>query len=815
MIGEAPGEQEQQEGEPFVGGSGRILRGLRVLDPRTGLYKRYGGLIGEAGLRDAEISYINTIQCRPLNNVYPTDPKAKIYISREEGDAAVKHCLNRHVFPVLRSRTWARIDLIGGKALKYLGEKNEGVEGWRGSPICVPTIDAHRANAMATIHPAALMRDQSMMPAVVNDLKKSLIQPPEKYILHPTLEQVKEFNAKIFAFDIETNYPRSRDITMVGLSATVFEVLVVPWAGSYIAELKRIFNNANICIGHNCIQFDIPYLAEYGVKISDNCLVYDTMLMQHLVQPDLPHDLTFVGSIFTSKPTWEFNRHIDEQLYNARDVDVTLQAFNQLNPLLRMQNLNKLYNFIQVPLARICKLMRDTGVAIDATRINSIRDKLALEICEWDAQLPDTLRKQIVKIRRRQVVPPGTLSPLVIGKKGKPLKRKLIKHIFVEEEKQVFPWRSPMKIAEYLYDICKIPVERDLKTEAISTGKIALAKISRRLQNRTYKVEQVAEVHKAVTAVQKLRSLDELQGNFAQEEYISIKRQHTNFNVHGTYTGRLSSSNPNLQNVPQSARYIYVPSYPGWSFLSVDYSGIENRITAHLAGDLTRLARFDSRPGFSEHKYATSLFFDVLYEDVIKDNDRTAPYGRSKAIVHGADRGEGARKIALLNDIPEAEVRPLLMKWKADIAATIKWQVQIADQAAKQGYLTNPFGRKAWFWGNRLYTQSISFMPQSTAADVIYHSMIGIMFERINWPLEKVQQVVSIYEALPNPARLLLQVHDELLLEMPNDLIPEVARILRRVMTQPWKELGGLVLPVEIKVGQSWADAEMESWKGE
>lgn len=106
------------------------------------------------------------------------------------------------------------------------------------------------------------MKDQSMLPVAINDLMKSTIRPPEHYILRPTLEQVQAFVATEFAFDIETTgWQTSKQIiTMVGLSDKPFHALVVPFRGAYITELKRIFTNAKVLIGQNCVQFDCPIL---------------------------------------------------------------------------------------------------------------------------------------------------------------------------------------------------------------------------------------------------------------------------------------------------------------------------------------------------------------------------------------------------------------------------------------------------------------------------------------------------------------------------------------------------------------------------
>ena len=810
MMAEAPGEQESVEGEPLVGGSGSILRGTRIKDARTGELRRYGGLLSQAGVRETEVSYCNTIQCRPPDNVYPTDAGARSYISKDDAEKSVAHCLRAHVLPVLQNRTWKRVDILGDKALKVLTGKKEGITAWRGSPLKI-TLDGLKAplTAIPTIHPAALMRNQNLFPAVVNDLKKGTVPPPEFYVTRPSIEEVQAFTATEFAFDIETDYPRSRRITMVGLSAKNYHAIVVPFSGPYKRELERIFRNAKTLIGHNCLQFDIPYLQEFGIEFDAETLnsgVYDTMLMQHLIQPDMPHDLTFVGSIFTSKPTWEYDKHRDEELYCARDVDVTYQTWRQLLPLLKMENLLDLYRFVQVPLARICKSMRDVGIKVDPGRIERVREQLLTEMEELETHLPEELRTQLTPVRRRVPAPSGTMSPPKYGKKGQLLKQKPVKWLFEMATEKVIPWRSPAIVGHWLFEEKGIPEEKDLKTDRRSTGKLALGKILRRLQNGTYKIPEVQKVYAAVEAISKLRKLDELETTFVSDTLAEVSRIHASFNVHGTSSGRLSSSNPNLQNIPKRTRALYVPSVEGWKIIEVDYSGIENRLTALFANDNDRLQRFNTIPDFSEHQWATEVFFGIPYDQVVKDNSREAPYGRSKAIVHGKNYGEGARKIALLNDIPESEVRKLIIKWDAVIPATIEWQKRTGTKAAKDGCLATPFNRKRWFWGTSMYTESLSFLPQSSAADVIYRAMIGLMYERIGWPLEHALQVCDTVIPLPEPARLLLQVHDALVFECPPDIVDRVVRAVKAVMEQPFKEFGGYKFPVAIEVGDSWGE---------
>src|SRR6266478_6946623 len=145
--------------------------------------------------------------------------------------------------------------------------------------------------------------------------------------------------------------------------------------------------------------------------------VYDTMLMHHLVQPDCPHDLEFISSIFTQKPAWKHLNNENMALYCARDVDVTLQSYLQLRPLVKQLGMEDLYKYSQVPLAKICKLMHDTGVKTDPARLRQLAIDLGKDLEKLEAQLPKELQSYDEPIRVRQPAPPGTL-----GKSGKPVK---------------------------------------------------------------------------------------------------------------------------------------------------------------------------------------------------------------------------------------------------------------------------------------------------------------------------------------------------------------------------------------------------------
>lgn len=774
VIAEAPGETETVTGEPLTGGAG----------------KWFDIIINKAGIRRDDVFITNVIQCRPPDNVFPTDSDAKGYIKPEDARKSVRHCREAHLQPLLDSRRWQRVDLVGEKPLRFVGGLTDGIFKWRGSPIPIEGMGSSPI-AVPTLHPAYIMRDQTMLPVAINDFRKGLQPPPEHYNLHPSLQDVQAFKATEFAFDIETAYwwGDARKITMVGLSDKLYHAIVVPFQGAYIHELKRIFRNAVSVSGHNHIQFDLPILQGAGISVNDSCALWDTMLMQHLRFPDLPHDLEFVGSQFSNKPAWKDDKR-DFELYCARDVDVTFQCFKQLKPLLEQAKLMDLYKQVQVPLAKICKHISDTGFKINPNRIEEVRERISAEILMEEKYLPESLRTRTILVGKRRDAPPGT-----VGKSGKP-----VKYITEKVEEEERPWASSTQVAKYLYEDLGLEPVKDLKTDKTTTGKMAIAKLYNRTKNP------------AIKAIGSLRKKASILNLFAKEELLKIGTVHTHFNVHGTASGRLSSSDPNLQNITEAARCLYVPRHEGWSIIDVDYSGIENRLTAYFANDQARLDRFNSIPDYSEHKHAVSVFFGIPYAEVEKDNDKDAPYGKAKRIVHGSNYGMGAKKISLMYDMDFGETKKLLDAWKKELGKTVEWQNKLAEQAKKDGFLATPFGRKRWFYTTSYYTESLSFLPQSAAADVIFRAMLGLMYERVNWPLELVQKVVGYVEPLPTPANLLIQVHDSLVLECPNEMIPNVVGALKRVMEQPWRELGGLILPIGIAVGPSWG--ETKKYKG-
>lgn len=1026
---ECPGQTEVEQGIPLVGASGSWLRG-RELEPG----RRNGGLYRAAGVDQSTVSLCNVINCgiaAAHKNIYPTDGN---YLSKEDALAAQEHCLQAHVLPLIAERDWKRIDVFGTKSLEALTDAKGGISRWRGSPLCLKGETKPRV--IPTLHPAFLARSQDLMPACVNDLRKGLAVPPERYNVHPSLEDVRNFSAPVFALDIESDRSTNR-VTMVGLSSALYTAICVPFEGVYIEELKRIVTNATRIIGHNILAFDFPHLEAAGVSFPKDCEIFDTILAQHLLQPDLAHGLDFLGSFFTNKPAWKHLSGDDEALYCitpdhkvlnvdlrwveagtlkagdkilgfdengpnrqyrtstvthvefatepvyevllssgklfkttrehkwlvcnrsltgasayhwsetqhlrplssygtgqeskvpqlldvwtddlsdswlagmfdgegtvrssgkaiqiaqnpgilyeklkvkiseltafgeakagrtrdtryiringtlrerlkllgrlhpdrlvnrlkfddfgrlecrsaldsvvsvtpagearivkittdsrtlvvdgypmhncCRDVDVTFQCAQQLEPLLKYERLWDLYTNVSVPLAKICHLMTETGFRIDPSRLKKVRAELEVESKKLELELPEELRTRQVPVRKRQLAPPGTLSP----KTGKPLK-----YVMADSTEEETPWKSTQVLQEFFYVQKGLPAQTHVKTGQPTIDKTALPKLLKHADD---------ESRRAIKALLRLRVIASLVSTFVKDEWNGIERIHSRFNPFGTASGRLSSNEPNLQNIPISARYIYVPSYTDWVIISSDFSSLENRLTALFSNDTERLERL-SQPGYSEHKHNASVLFDIPYQDVVKDSAGDSPYTKAKKVTHGLNYGEGPMKIAKMNDLPFAEVKTLVEKWKAANKKTIEWQNETAARAKKDGFLVTPFHRKRWFWGSNVHTESLSFLPQSSGADIMIRCMIALMWKRIGWPEERVQKLVQVYHPLPHPARLLVTVHDSIVVETSLDTAEEVKDILKEVLEQPWPEFGGYRFPIETGVGSSWGE---------
>jgi len=244
--------------------------------------------------------------------------------------------------------------------------------------------------------------------------------------------------------------------------------MCVPINGAYLEELRRIFAKAKSVLGQNIEMHDLPILEEMvNVKISPECEVHDIMLEQHLLQPALKHDLEFIASIFTNIEKWKDQKCESEEIYCCRDTGVVPAIHSQTHPLLKLYNLENVYEYVSRPLARICYTLRRTGITINPQRVVELRAKFGQELKQLEDKLPVAMRTQSIATRRRTPAPEGTL-----GKSGKP-----VKYVMEDSSEVIYPWRSNKQKMKWLYEDEGFPVQLDFETKQPTIAKEAIDKL--------------------------------------------------------------------------------------------------------------------------------------------------------------------------------------------------------------------------------------------------------------------------------------------------------------------------------------------------
>lgn len=867
-VGEAAGETEAQQGKPFVGGAGAWLTSL----------------CGAARIQRPTLNIVNVLGCRPPENVFPTSREWR-WTSKEDARRAVAHCVEHHLRPVVDGEKWGKVVALGDVPLRTLTPRG-GISKWRGSPLPLRWAPEKGVRVLPTYHPAYLMRDAKYFSVAVRDLKRGLEIAPEHYRLWPSLRDVQEWDATEFAFDFEWGHDGR--ISICGLSSKYYEAIVVPFDEPYVSELKRIFENAKVLIGHNIVGADTRYFEQLGWKV--NAELVDTMLIHHLVSPDLPHSLGFVGSVFTSKVFWKGRGEEEEdedgnwtgsgeqwrtwnspealpveyggyggcssgaeafRLYNARDTDGSLQCAAPLQTLLRKYDLEYVYRNVSVPVAYVCRDMCDAGMKIDNQRVKDIREDIETHIATLEVQLPEGLRPYEQPCMRQVAAPPGTYKSKTKKCKGKkkdgtkhdPVeivftipgtqccprcgavvesgKLAELKKVKVASTERIVPWNSNAMVLAYA-DSKECPEIINLKTKRRTADKKA-----RKVWGRE---------HTEFTLVDTLKKLATQKNSFAKPGFMYVDRLYFNLLPHGTSEGRLSSSgrrrgepvlvdgkhvyhngelvtitDPNIQNQPKIIRKLFLPDVEGWGILNLDVVQGENMLTAWLARDYERLERLNT-PGYDEHSDLAARCFAVPFDRVKKGGDMEYLRHVGKKINHARNYGMGPIKmqqeLALEGyNYTIGDVKGMIVEWRKMNAGTAKWQDEVTILAQRQGYLVNVFGRKRWFSSRDFATKALAFLPASTLADCVLRMMIALYPTRFARELSELR-LERVYE-LPSPWRLAIQVHDSLTLMGPHETHEEVARGVKAVMEQPWKELDGFVLRSDVEYStKSWGDVK-------
>ena len=569
------------------------------------------------------------------------------------------------------------------------------------------------------------------------------------------------------SLDTETTSTQAIEAELVGLSFAVEEhkAYYVPvsaereQAQTIVNIFKPLYEHPKILkIGQN-IKYDLEVLAAYGVKLAGP--MFDTMIAHYLIQPELRHNMDFMAEVYLHYRTI----HIDELIgpkgkkqlsmrdlapeqvyeYAAEDADVTLMLKNKLEPELERIGASSLFADIEMPLMPVLASMELGGVRIDTESL---------------AETSNILTKRMNDLELRI-------------------------HSLAGRE---FNVSSPKQVGEVLFDEMKI-TDKPKKTK---TGQyVTSEEVLQTLRGK----------HEIVADILEHRGLKKLLGTYvdALPKLINPRTGHihTSFNQTVTATGRLSSSDPNLQNIPvrgedgKEIRRAFVPE-PGCLFFSADYSQIELRVMAHLSGDENMIEAF--REGHDIHAATAAKIYKVGMDEVTRDQ-RTKAKRANFGIIYGITVFGLAERL----DISRDEARQLIDGYFETFPRVRDYMEHAKEQARTQGYVETLFHRRRYLpdINSRNATvrgfaerNAINAPIQGTAADIIKVAMIRIA-ER--FAREGVR------------SKMMLQVHDELNFSV----LPEEKEIVERIVIEEMQGAFDMKVPLvaDCGWGANWLEA--------
>lgn len=569
------------------------------------------------------------------------------------------------------------------------------------------------------------------------------------------------------SFDTETTGVNPIESEIVGMSFSLEEgeayyVAISPKfeeAKKQIEIFKDFLENENITkIGQN-IKYDIIVLKKYGINVKGK--LFDTMIAHYLLNPELRHNMDYMAETHLNYKTI----HIDELIgprgknqlnmrnlepiairdYACEDADVTLKLKNILEKEIEKNDLKKLFYEIELPLIYVLADMEYTGVLLDTKALK---------------ESSDTLTKNMSDIEQE---------------------------IFALANFE-FNINSTKQVGEVLFDRLKI-VDKPKKTK---TGQYTTSEET---------LESLKDVHPIVSKILEYRGLKKLLSTYIDALPLLIdkhdKKVHTSYNQTVTATGRLSSSNPNLQNIPirdaqgKEIRKAFIPD-EGCIFYSADYSQIELRIMAHLSQDPHMIEAFNS--GEDIHAATAAKIYKTPINEVTSDMRRkakTANFG----IIYGISVFGLAERLS----IPRSESKILIDGYFESYPKVKEYMDNIIVQARETGYVETILGRKRFLpdinsrnTTVRGYAErnAINAPIQGSAADIIKIAMNNI-FER--------------FEKDGLKSKMILQVHDELNFNVVNDELSHVEQIVIEEMEKAYKL--SIPLKADSGTGKNWLEA--------
>ena len=576
---------------------------------------------------------------------------------------------------------------------------------------------------------------------------------------------------KEICVDTETTSLDALQAALVGISFAVEpgRAMYVPCppdstaTKKILAQLQPLWSNSAICwIGHN-IKYDLLVLRTHGIQLAGS--MYDTMLAHYVVEPEGKRNMDLLSSqylgyqpisiteLIGKKGKQQGNmRDVDVALvkeYAAEDADITLQLKQKLHPLMEQEQVVNVFEEVDNPLVPVLADMEWEGVRVDEVFLNNYS-----KILEEEAKAAELSVYEQAGVR--------------------------------------FNLASPKQLGEVLFDKLQLdPSAKKTKTGQYQTGEDVLLKLA-------------AKGHHIVEDILTFRELTKLNSTYVQALPQMIQpstgRVHTSYAQAVAVTGRLSSNNPNLQNIPirtargREIRKAFVPREAGWLLVSADYSQIELRIVAAISGDENMCAAFRAHKDI--HTATAAKVYGVSEADVTKEMRYKA-----KSVNFGIIYGQGAFGLADNLGISRTEAKEIIDNYKKEFPGITAYMTDQVERAKQLGYVTTLLGRKRWLrdihsanFTVRGFAErnAINSPIQGSAADMIKLAMIRI---------HKAIREAGI------ASKMILQVHDELVFDVKESELEIMKPLILNNMQEALELPNGVPVVAELGVGQNWLEA--------
>ena len=576
-------------------------------------------------------------------------------------------------------------------------------------------------------------------------------------------------NQKSVCFDTETTGLDALHAELVGISFSYEKGkgFYVPFpenqteAQALIEKFIPFFENENIeKIGQN-LKYDLKVLSNYGITVKGK--LFDTMIAHYLINPDMRHNMDILSETYLKYAPQSIEALIgkkgknqksmrdvpleDIKEYAVEDADVTLQLSEIFNAELDKTQTKKLFEEIEIPLVGVLASMEKEGINLDVPFLQSLSKELGDDIAQLESRIYE-----------------------IAGEK--------------------FNLASPKQLGDILFDKLKIggAKQKKTKTGQYATGEEILS--------------YLAKDNEIVSAILDWRSLIKLQNTYVEALPLQVDskthRVHTDYMQTVAATGRLSSNNPNLQNIPirtergKQIRKAFIPRDENYTLLSADYSQIELRIIAALCGEENMIKAFQQ--GEDIHKSTAAKVFNVPLEEVTKEQRSHA-----KTVNFGIIYGVSAFGLSNQTSLSRAESAALIEAYYTTYPKLKSYIQDQIESARENGFVQTILGRRRYLKdinsANAIVRgaaerNAVNAPIQGSAADIIKIAMINIHKRLIaeNWK-----------------SKMLLQVHDELVFDVHNSELEKIQPMIKQEMEQA--VVLSVPLEVEIGIGKDWLEA--------